>query len=176
MSPDELTDLVQGLGASQTPNPPGNNQGRTIPKKKTPHLSAIAKKTQAKGKETHQKPAVAQEPPKKSKADMLKEALEAQLAGDSVKVRLLLESLAKQPIEQQASAAGRSSTKRAIELSVANKDFKEGGVTFFVEGVNTFKGMGLPPFFNHNMKELKGKHPPFSKRQETQSRSPEPDS
>jgi hypothetical protein len=43
-----------------------------------------------------------------------------------------------------------------VGIRLSEPQIKEGGLSFYGKGVNTFKDMGLLTFFNKNMKELKG--------------------
>jgi hypothetical protein len=46
-----------------------------------------------------------------------------------------------------------------VGIRSSETQIKEGGLSFYVKGVNTFCDMGLPAFFDKNMKELKGPIP-----------------
>ncbi|WAQ83696.1 hypothetical protein PtA15_4A144 [Puccinia triticina] len=178
---DSLTAIVASLGAgpgTQSSNPPGAAQSRTIANKKTPCLSTVASKAQARGKNANPessedddkgqegdvitdllretKAGTARAEEKKSKKQLLKEMLIAQTAGNTEEVKRIMNILAEESESDQVAATVAVTPKRARDPTEDEDDFQEGGVTFMVQGVNTFLGLGLPPFFDRNMKELKG--------------------
>ncbi|WAQ84909.1 hypothetical protein PtA15_5A482 [Puccinia triticina] len=179
---DSLTAIVSSLGAVsgiQSANPPGAAQSRTIANKKNPCLSTIANKAQARGKNANpessededkgQEGAVitvllretkadtARAVEKTSKKQLLKEMLAAQTAGDNKEVKRIMKILLEESEPNQVAVPRVAITKRIQDPTEDKDNFQEGGVTFMVQGVNTFLGLGLPPFFDWNMKELKGK-------------------
>ncbi|WAQ91400.1 hypothetical protein PtA15_14A284 [Puccinia triticina] len=93
---------------------------------------------------------------------MLKEALEAQVAGNSAKADQILAKIQLKMVTAPAAPAENAVTvaKRARIEEGGNDRVKENGFVFYKAEVNSFLGLGLPPFFDKNMKELKGKLSP----------------
>jgi hypothetical protein len=86
----------------------------------------------------------------------MKEALDAQLAGDEEKASKLLKLLAPEnpgePTKKPKVMVTPKSPGHTIEEQI-----QENGMSFMKAGINSFLEMGLPSFFDKNMKELKGK-------------------
>ncbi|OAV93067.1 hypothetical protein PTTG_02857 [Puccinia triticina 1-1 BBBD Race 1] len=98
----------------------------------------------------------------KARSKMLKEALEAQVAGNSAKADQILAKIQLKMVTTAAAPAKNVVTvaKRARIKEGGNDRVKENGFVFYKAEVNSFLGLGLPPFFDKNMKELKGKLSP----------------
>ncbi|KAA1127419.1 hypothetical protein PGTUg99_036480 [Puccinia graminis f. sp. tritici] len=175
---------------SEEPNPPGNNQGRTIATAKKSRLSMVAEKATSKEKNanhletTNEDDGDREDDPEEilsllraksaekrnqdlvvlDRATIMKEALEAQVASDEAKANQLLTLLqpdetgkrpletGKRPLPAKPQPTGNDSTNR-------NTKIQENGMAFHKAGVNSFLEMGLPSFFDKNMKELKGPLP-----------------
>ncbi|WAQ86427.1 hypothetical protein PtA15_7A153 [Puccinia triticina] len=74
--------------------------------------------------------------------------LVAQTAGNTEEVERIMNILAEESESDQVAATVAVTPKRAQDPTEDKDDFQEGGVTFMVQGVNTFLGLGLPPFFD----------------------------
>ncbi|KAA1088181.1 hypothetical protein PGTUg99_023544 [Puccinia graminis f. sp. tritici] len=101
-------------------------------------------------------------------AAILKKAMTAQRRGDDAKADMFFDILAEMKAKSKSSPARSANETGALipQKSVAmvgikssEPQIKEGGLSFYGKGVNTFKDMGLPTFFDKNMKELKGPLP-----------------
>jgi hypothetical protein len=90
------------------------------------------------------------------RATIMKEALEAQMAGEEAKANQLLTLI--QPIEADKRGTSNNSqtTVNAVVTHQPATKIQENGMAFHKTGVNSFLEMGLPAFFDKNMKELKG--------------------
>ncbi|WAR60098.1 hypothetical protein PtB15_9B35 [Puccinia triticina] len=182
---DDLTSNVLGLGptinapaeslaaGTKPKNPAAKKQGRTVKLR----LSVAAEKanpnagTEEKSddKEEDDDPQVLEclrsidkqgdglSTNAEARAKLMKEALEAQVAGDSVKADQILAKiqlkLAAGPAIQTANVS--TAAKRTRKKQEPGDRVKENGSVFYKAEVNSFLGLGLPPFFDKNMKELK---------------------
>ncbi|WAQ81570.1 hypothetical protein PtA15_1A912 [Puccinia triticina] len=99
----------------------------------------------------------------KARSKMLKEALEAQVAGNSAKADQILAKIQLKMVTTAAAPAKNVVTvaKRARIEEGGNDRVKENGFVFYKAEVNLFLGLGLPPFFDKNMKELKAQGMPY---------------
>ncbi|KAA1105710.1 hypothetical protein PGT21_016389 [Puccinia graminis f. sp. tritici] len=98
-------------------------------------------------------------------AAILKKAMTAQKKGDDARAEMFFDILA--DLKAKAKSKPKTTTTYSealipqksfamVGISSTEPQIKEGGLSFYVKGVNTFQDMGLPTFFDKNMKELKG--------------------
>ncbi|EFP77782.1 uncharacterized protein PGTG_03738 [Puccinia graminis f. sp. tritici CRL 75-36-700-3] len=101
-------------------------------------------------------------------AAILKKAMAAQRKGDDARAEMFFDILADlkakstlKPTEANPyhGALIPQKSLAMVGISSTEPQIKEGGLSFYGKGVNTFQDMGLPTFFDKNMKELKGPIP-----------------
>jgi hypothetical protein len=90
--------------------------------------------------------------------------LAAESIGNEGKANLYLNIYTKAKAEAATAKRGRTIKEKADAPDQADwpnsrKLVKQGGLFFAVKGINSFLNMGLPPYFDKNMKELKGTIP-----------------
>ncbi|PLW30776.1 hypothetical protein PCANC_23884 [Puccinia coronata f. sp. avenae] len=95
---------------------------------------------------------------------LMARALAAEITGDDIKANLYLDMYAEAKskiVTAKWSYATEESATPAKPTSEPSRKMqvKQGGLSFVANRVNTFLDMGLPPYFNKNMKELKGPLP-----------------
>ncbi|WAQ92466.1 hypothetical protein PtA15_16A374 [Puccinia triticina] len=84
-------------------------------------------------------------------------ALEAQMSGDAAKADKILNALPGISKEEQPKKAALTVVKHMEKEKGNVEPVKENSIVLFRTKVNTFLDQGLPPFFDRNMKEIKGK-------------------
>ncbi|EHS63334.1 uncharacterized protein PGTG_21635 [Puccinia graminis f. sp. tritici CRL 75-36-700-3] len=101
-------------------------------------------------------------------AAILKKAMTAQRKGDNTRAEMFFDILADLKAKSKPKAKVAVTYSEAlipqkslamVGISSSEPQIKEGGLSFYGKGVNTFQDMGLPTFFDKNMKELKGPLP-----------------
>jgi hypothetical protein len=90
------------------------------------------------------------------RATIMKEALEAQEAGDETKANQLLALLQPNEVDKRLPSNNSQATTTIVASQQPAIKIQENGMAFHKTGVNSFLEMGLPAFFDKNMKELKG--------------------
>ncbi|KAA1065771.1 hypothetical protein PGT21_009598 [Puccinia graminis f. sp. tritici] len=97
---------------------------------------------------------------------ILEKAMAAQRSGDTERADMFFDILAELRTKKPKSTRPEHDLQLIPQKSTAmigikstNPQIKEGGLSFYGKGVNSFRDMGLPMFFDKNMKELKGPLP-----------------